>query len=489
LKLILAASAALVAYLGWRSLGWPLVHDAPLMHYVAWLISQGAVPYRDVFDMNLPGVYLLHWAVISLVGTDDLGWRLFDLAWLAATCGLLWTYGRGLGDRWARALSPALFALYHLSGGAWRVGQRDFLLCAFLLAGALGVARSAEREGALFPLVWSGLALGAGLTVKPQSALYWLACAAAAGWALRRSPGRAMAGVAAVLAAGLVAPVLAFGWVAWLGGHHAFAEIMGGYVIPLYSRVGRASLWEAFGWYRLGRLLWALLGVLLLASLRAAPPAWRGRRALALLGVAYGWVHFAAQGKGWEYHLYPLALFVCVLSPLAVVRPAGGGSVAGRLRRGFALATVGALVLTLGVKGAGALEEPWIVDKAQRVAAITRDLRPLVRPGGTAQVLDVTEGGIHALLRLGVRQPTRFLYDFHFFHDVDDPRIRALQAEFVRDLRDRGPDAVVVLEKAWNHPGYGRLDEIPGLAPLLATEYRLAVEGDGYRIYAKRHGS
>ncbi len=26
------------------------------MHYIAWLISQGAVPYRDAFDMNMPGV-------------------------------------------------------------------------------------------------------------------------------------------------------------------------------------------------------------------------------------------------------------------------------------------------------------------------------------------------------------------------------------------------------------------------------------------------
>jgi hypothetical protein len=50
LKLILAVSAGLGVWLGWRSLGWPLVHDAPLMHYVAWLMAQGAVPYRDVFD-------------------------------------------------------------------------------------------------------------------------------------------------------------------------------------------------------------------------------------------------------------------------------------------------------------------------------------------------------------------------------------------------------------------------------------------------------
>ena len=60
MKLILAASGALAAYLAWRSLGWPLIHDAPLMHYIAWVIAEGGIPYRDVFDMNLPGVYLIH---------------------------------------------------------------------------------------------------------------------------------------------------------------------------------------------------------------------------------------------------------------------------------------------------------------------------------------------------------------------------------------------------------------------------------------------
>ena len=46
-------------------MGWPLVHDAPIMHYVAWRIAEGAVPYRDLFDMNFPGVYLLHLLVVT----------------------------------------------------------------------------------------------------------------------------------------------------------------------------------------------------------------------------------------------------------------------------------------------------------------------------------------------------------------------------------------------------------------------------------------
>ena len=491
MKLISAVSGALVLYLGWRSLEWPLIHDAPIMHYIAWLIGQGAVPYRDIFDMNLPGVYLIHRAVLVVGGRGDLAWRLFDLLWLVLTCAVLARYCRPAGDRWTVLGAGALFALYHVSGGAWRAGQRDFLLCLFLLLGVLGVARSLERGGALLPLLGAGLALGAGVMVKPQSGALWLACivtAAAVAW--RR--GRATVEAGVVLVSGLVAPVAVLGWLTWRGGLGAFLTVLTGYVVPLYTHVGRVRVWEGFGWYPYAwRVvgLWAAL--LVLALLAPTPEAMGARKGLALLGVAYGWFHFQIQGKGWEYHLYPLALFVTALVPFAVapaVATVSGRAVTG-WRRPVALAVVATLALTLGAKGMQAMAMPWIPPKARRVAEIARDLRPLVPPGGTVQVMDVTEGGIHALLNLELRQPTRFIYDFHFFHDTADPRIRALQAEFVTGLETGRPAAIVVLKESWNRPGYDRLGELPGLLPLLDRAYSLAVDGGDYRIYAKRADS
>jgi len=85
MHLVVLALAALVGALAWRSREWPLIHDAPLMHYIAWRIGEGAAPYRDLFDMNFPGVYLLHMAALRLVGAGDTGWRVFDLTWLAGT--------------------------------------------------------------------------------------------------------------------------------------------------------------------------------------------------------------------------------------------------------------------------------------------------------------------------------------------------------------------------------------------------------------------
>jgi hypothetical protein len=493
LRPISAASALLLAYLVWGSRGWPLIHDAPLMHYVAWLITQGGVPYRDVFDMNLPGVYLLHVAVLRVGGPGDLAWRFFDLAWLGATGALLWAYCRPMSDAVAAGAGAVLFGLYHLSGGAWRAGQRDFLLCLFLLAGAYGVARGLELPAGRLALFAGGLALGAGMTVKPHAGLFWLLCAAVAVGAAWRAGRSAWPPAALVLGGGLVVPALVFGWLAGRGGLAPFLAVLTGYVLPLYSQVGRASVLAATRWHAWGRALLGLLAGLGLLGVLGAPRPWSPRVVLASLGALYGAAHFALQGKGWEYQLYPFALFLCALAPAAIapgparVRLRGLERWGGR--RAIALAAWVLLVLVLGAKGVEARESDWIAEKVHRVAALTRDLAPLVPPGATVQVLDTTSGGIHALLRLGLRQPTRFLYDFHFFHHADDPRIRALRAELVAGLAARRPAAVVVLEESWPEIGYDRLAAFPELAQVLERSFTLAVVGPGYRIHAQRRDS
>jgi hypothetical protein len=350
------------------------------------------------------------------------------------------------------------------------------------------VARGLERPGRRLALLAGGLALGAGMTVKPHAGLFWLVCAAAAGVAARRAGWSAAPAAALVLGGGLVAPALVFGWLAGRGGIGPFLGVLTGYVLPLYSQVGRVSVIGATRGHEYGRVvlgLLALLGVLGVMA-RARSP----RVGLAALGALYGAAHFALQGKGWEYQLYPLALFLCALAPAATghgfgeVRPPRVGL--GGLRRVVALAAWALLVIVLGAKGVDAREPDWITQKARRVAALTRDLAPLAPPGATVQVLDTTAGGIHALLRLRVRQPTRFIYDFPFFHDVDDPRVRALRAELVAGLEAAHPAAVVVLEESWPNLGYERLAAFPELEALLTRSFVLAVQGRGYRIYAQR---
>lgn len=58
---------------------WPLVHDAPLIHYIVFLVQKGFVPYRDIIDMNMPGTYFLEILGMSVFGGGAAGWYAWDM--------------------------------------------------------------------------------------------------------------------------------------------------------------------------------------------------------------------------------------------------------------------------------------------------------------------------------------------------------------------------------------------------------------------------
>ena len=81
---------ALTASLLWAAIGtihWPIVGDAPLLHYVVFLHDRGMAPYTQAVDMNLPGTYALQWMAVHLFGRGPLAWRCFDYA-LILLCGI-----------------------------------------------------------------------------------------------------------------------------------------------------------------------------------------------------------------------------------------------------------------------------------------------------------------------------------------------------------------------------------------------------------------
>jgi hypothetical protein len=472
------ALAALVLWLAWRSRSWPLVHDAPIMHYIAWRILDGAAPYRDLFDMNFPGVYLFHIAVVRLLGAGDVAWRAAELA-VTALSALAVAL---LAAPWGRtaALGGGLFfAAYHLASGAWNAGQRDFLLCPFLLAGALGVTRWAET-GRLAPVLGGGIALGAGLTIKPHAIVLVAVLAAFVGVWAHRAKGSVLAPLATFIGGAAIAPAGVVAWVAALGALGAWRDIVFGYLVPLYSRLNRPSDWMYFRWQP-----WLLIApVIVLALARVAlTRRFTARHAVVALGLGYGLVHFLGQRKGWEYHLYPLAAFAAVLV-FAELRPALAA------RRPVAAplaAALAAVIWLLGVKGVEAADAGWIAYKERRVSALAEDLARRTTATERVHVLDTTEGALHALLRQRLRTPTRFLYDFHFFHHEDAPMIARLRAELVDGLAAQRPPLIVLCQYGWPAGGYERIERFPALHDLLRTRYRLDREGPGYRIYAKRH--
>src|SRR5258708_31042412 len=67
-----------------RSFSWPWLGDAQVFHYEIFLMRSGMSPYREILDINMPGSYFSEFFGMSLFGTSDHAWLLYDFFLLIA---------------------------------------------------------------------------------------------------------------------------------------------------------------------------------------------------------------------------------------------------------------------------------------------------------------------------------------------------------------------------------------------------------------------
>jgi hypothetical protein len=491
---MLALGAAALAGLAAVSLRWRYAHDSPLMLYVAYLMNAfGAVPYRDVFDMNLPGTYFVLAWFGRLFGYSDAAFRLLDLAWmlLLAWCTYGWLRRFGRPAALAGALLPALH--YLLTGPTMSLQREQIALLPFAAAVAIAMRPPGGRPAARGFAI--GLLTAAAALVKPQFVFLGLPVALSA--LLDSRPATRSAAVVP-LAAGFALPVLlCVAGLAAAGGLRPFLEIAHRYW-PLYTHLTGAHApvggLDRFLYliHRTALGLWSLYTPVALFGLMMLVPDRSARREAFLLGAvaACAALYPALAGQFWPYHWLPLRHTALALSGLCLLPLARGR------RRAYGVFPILLAALLLLLASAQALlmanaqlrnpDEYRVVKHGvpDRVAAF---LRSNLRPGDTVQPLDWTGGAVHGMLMAGARLGTSFLYDFHFYHHAGHPYIAALRARFLREMEERRPRFVVEVlqDKPWP-TGEGSTQEFPELRALLERDYEVAEDDPYCRIHARR---
>ncbi len=487
-----------------NSMSWPMHHDLPIMMYAGLLMDRfGFLPYRDFFDMNMPGSYLIYFLIGKLFGYTDSALRWADLFALSGVLAPTVAVLRRIDYR-VGAVAAVLFTLAYLGFGPYMTLQRELLVLAPVLLGvwaAVSQPASSNRRR----LLLTGIAFGLAASIKPH-ALLGLIPVGVYLWSDPRverqgSPPflRARAVEAAIGLGGVALPLLVcLLALVLMGTLGDFLSVLGGY-LPLYGSLDKwhRTIENPERWKYLIDQLYTLGGHGYLAVAAAVGVASylmlaraeteKRRLVLLIVGMTIAYALYPMlSGQFWKYHWFPLLywLVVCISLLAAVLPP--------ELSLHKRLLPIAVLVwVVFGMvephRGFRPLGRQYPPNDRGQPQAIAEFLQQNLQAGDTVQPLDWTAtGAVHALLIARAEIATPFIYDFHFYHHVSTDYIQGLRRRLIAGLEQSRPRFVIRGKKGPFPKGEDTSLRFAELDRFLADGYRLAVDNSAYAIFERR---
>jgi len=474
-NILLALLAAYLITQAVYSTRWQIAHDEAPLLYEAFLMQSGQMPYRDLFDFQMPGSFLAYFALGSLSGFSAFRLRLLDLLILAAILTATYFALKRFGK--APALAAALlFGLKYLQGGPGMSLQREYLLLIFL-APAVYISLLDEMTPRL--RLTLGILFGLSALIKPHAAIGLIPMLAADLWAFVKRPSLTLLPAAA----GFLFPIVAvFAWLGFTGALTPFLSIATNYW-GLYSQINgqmeitsgaeRMSLLLTQTLHLGGHALWlipAAIGIYFNQNKKTY--------LIAALALCYA-LYPAFSGQFFPYHYIPFTYFIILLAALTF-RPSTFNLAL--------LVTCYFLLFTLVLPSntfLRQLQDKPLSTSTDRAAQIARFLEKNLQDGDTVQPLDWTGGSLLAMLQTRARIATPYVFDFYFYHHVSNPYIQSLRADFMTDMQAANPRFIIevtAIDKPWvSGPDTSR--EFPELRVFLDENYSVAIQRDDYTIY------
>src|SRR3984885_5383347 len=293
---------------GWfavRTAHWKQVNDPAQLHYLCFLMDHGMAPYRDLMEINMPGIYLVNWSVMHALGGGSGAWRVFDFALMGmaawAMIAIAWPY------EWlAGVLGATLFILFHGRDGAGQEGQRDFIIAVLLLCAYafLFAWFRRRRQWAIFAF---GVCAGMAATIKPTPLPFVFLLMVLAAIHLKRT-GQPTLRPSLYALLGLLIPFAIVA--AFLVSKHSMGSFW--YLLrvelPFYKSLGRLPFPTLMTLVASSSIRTLALIALAIALLKRQGWTWEGN--LLVAGIIFGIASFFGQGKGFPYHRYPMLAFL-----------------------------------------------------------------------------------------------------------------------------------------------------------------------------------
>lgn len=469
-----------------RTAHWKQVNDPAQLHYLCFLMDHGFAPYRDLLEINMPGIYLVNWSVMHTLGAGSGAWRGFDFALMGLAAWAMISIARPY-DWLAGFFGATVFILYHGRDGAGQEGQRDFIIAVLLLC-AYAFLFYAFRSRRKWPMFAFGMCGGIAATIKPMPLPFVVLLLVLAAWHWKQI-GEPVWRPTLYASLGLLAPLMVV--VAFLVSHHSLGAFW--YVLhvelPFYQGLLSLSWIKLTGLVASGSV-WTL-GLLALAIGVMKREWWNWEGKLLAAGIIFGVASFFAQGKGFPYHRYPMFAFLFLWVGLQVITALRSQGMV----RVLAIACVGFVVIVAPIYVRQSIQRVW---DPRFSDSLTADLNHLGGGAlsGRVQCVDMPADCDATLYRMRLVQSTGLFYDYLIFGSSQRRVVHDLREKFWQQFERNTPEVIVVGTGLFPYGrGYSKLASWPAFQQELAQHYFLYEDRSfpptesgpkAYRIYVEK---
>ncbi|MBM4084642.1 MAG: hypothetical protein FJ272_07620 [Planctomycetes bacterium] len=149
----------------------PLERDEGEYAYIAWLMDQGGLPYRDAVNQKPPVTFGLYWLTMKATGASPAAFRLTAGVFAGLATYLVWVLGLKLYGPKAGVLAAAVFAIISAEPGVLgQTANTEVFMLLPLVAAALVLSRPAPDRGPFWVLL-CGLLCGLATMTKQVAAV------------------------------------------------------------------------------------------------------------------------------------------------------------------------------------------------------------------------------------------------------------------------------------------------------------------------------
>ncbi len=160
------------ASMRYRFIDIPLERDEGEYAYAGQLILQGVPPYKQLYNMKLPGIYAVYAGIMTLFGQTHRGIHLGLLLINAVTIALVYLIAKKVLDSLAGLSASASFAVLTIGQSVQGFfANAEHFVIVFAVAGLLVLLHALDNEK-WYMLFFSGLLMGIGLLIKQHGAVF-----------------------------------------------------------------------------------------------------------------------------------------------------------------------------------------------------------------------------------------------------------------------------------------------------------------------------